>query len=132
MSFVNTNKILISGNLGHEPELRKTPKGNYVLSLSFATNRRIKRMSGEMETETHWHRATIWGRNAEEAAKVMRKGSRVHLEGELHMKSWVDKDGTLRRSAEIYVDSWRHLGYSQALQPVADTSLPKPTLALVR
>jgi single-strand DNA-binding protein len=131
MSFQNVNKIMIIGNLGHEPELRKTPKGNTVLTLSLATNRQIKLASGETRSETHWHRATLWGKSAENAARILKKGARVYLEGELHMKSWADKDGVPRKSAEIYVDTWQHLGHAGPSQPEPGAPAARPELALV-
>ena len=109
----NVNKIILLGNLGHDPELRYTAKGNPVVTLSIATNRDFKNQDGEKKTETHWHRATVWGKRAETCAKYLVKGSRIFLEGELHMKSWTDKDGIARKSTEILVDDVRFLGGSK-------------------
>jgi single stranded DNA-binding protein len=110
MSKSNVNKIILVGNLGQDPELRHTAKGNAVMNLSVATSREVKNPEGDVRTETSWHRATVWGKRAETCAKYLTKGSRVYLEGELQMKNWTDKDGNLRKSAEIEVDSIKFLG----------------------
>lgn len=110
MSKGNVNKIILLGNLGHDPELRYTAKGNPVLSLSLATNRDFKNAAGEIQSETHWHKATVWGKRAESCAKYLVKGSRIYVEGELQMKNWTDKEGITRKSAEIMVDDLRFLG----------------------
>jgi len=110
MSRSNVNKIILLGNVGHDPELRYTAKGNPVLTLSLATNREIKTAEGEKRSETYWHRATLWGKRAEACAKYLVKGSRIYVEGELQMKSWTDKEGQVRKTAEILVDSLKFMG----------------------
>jgi single-strand DNA-binding protein len=109
MSRANVNKIILLGNLGHDPELRYSPKGNPVLTLSLATSRDAKTADGEKRQETQWHRATVWGKRAEVCAKYLSKGSRVYVEGELQTKNWIDKDGQSHRSSEILVDDVRFL-----------------------
>ena len=92
-----------------EQAYRYTAKGNPVLTLSLATNHDIKTAEGERKSETYWHKATVWGKRAETCAKYLVKGSRVYVEGELQMKSWTDKDGITRKSAEIFVDDLRFM-----------------------
>ncbi|RZA08080.1 MAG: single-stranded DNA-binding protein [Proteobacteria bacterium] len=122
MPSQNVNKIILIGNLGHDPELRKTPKGHSVLTLNVATNRDVKKANGEHLSEVHWHRATLWGKMAEVCAANAVRGSRVFLEGELLMKSYTDKDGISRKSAEIWVDQFRFLGGGRRLNPEASES----------
>lgn len=133
MPFQAVNKIMIVGNIGNDPELRFTPKGNAVLKLSLANNREVKRADGETAEETHWYDATVWGDNAVNAVRFLRKGSRVFLDGELHMRSWTTKEGTKRKSAEIYVDQWQILGPITPVKPAEAEALraEKPELALV-
>ena len=109
MSNSNLNKIILLGNLGRDPQLRTTGKGNSVVTLSLATNRNIKTADGGERTETSWHRATVWGKMGEACVKYLTKGSRVYLEGVLQMKDWKDKEGIARKSAEINVDSIKFL-----------------------
>ena len=109
MSKSNVNKIILMGNLGKDPELRYTAKGNAILSLSLATNHETKTSAG-VKKETHWHKATVWGKRAEACAQFLTKGSQVYLEGLLKMRNWTDKDGITRKSAEILVDDIKFLG----------------------
>jgi len=106
----NVNKIILVGNLGKNPELRHTPKGNAVVTLSLATNRQYKTAEGVEKKETSWHKATVWGKMGENCVKYLTKGSRVYLEGELQMKDWKDKEGKSRKSAEISVGEIKFLG----------------------
>lgn len=127
MSKGHVNKIILLGNLGHEPELRYTAKGNAVLTLSLATHREFKNSEGGRTEETHWHKATIWGKRAETCAKYLVKGSRVYVEGELQMKSWTDKDGKTRKSAEIFVDDLKFMGGTRrngAVSPAEAMEIP--------
>jgi single-strand DNA-binding protein len=110
MSKGNVNKIILLGNLGHDPELRYTAKGNAVLSLSLATHRDSKDAEGATRQETQWHKATVWGKRAESCAKYLVKGSKIYLEGELLMRNYTDKEGISRKSAEIMVDDLRFMG----------------------
>ncbi len=110
MSRSNVNRIILVGNLGRDPEKRVTPKGNSVVTLSIATNRRRKTPDGNEVEETSWHKATVWGRTADACAQYLIKGSKVYLEGELKMKDWKDKEGNSRRSHEVMVDSIQFLG----------------------
>jgi single-strand DNA-binding protein len=110
-SMSNVNRIILIGNLGREPELRHTPKGNAYCNLSVATHKpNSNKETGLKRRDTHWHRATVWGKQAENCAKYLTKGSRIYLEGELQMKDWKDKAGNARRSAEISVESVQFLG----------------------
>jgi single-strand DNA-binding protein len=124
MSNRNVNKVILVGNLGHEPELRYTAKGNPVTTFSLATSRGMKNAAGENEEKTYWHRATVWGKRAESCAKYLTKGSSVYLEGELQLKNWTGKDGKEHKSAEILVDDIRFLsGFrKESAQPAAVTS----------
>lgn len=104
------SKVILVGNLGRDPELRYTNKGNAVLSFSLATNRGVKQQSGEYKQETTWHRATLWGKRAESCAKYLKKGNRVYVEGILQSRTWQDKQGNSRKNAEILVEDIHFLG----------------------
>lgn len=83
------NKVLIIGNLGRAPELRYTPAGKAVATLSVATSsRRKNKQSGEWEDETQWHRVTVLGDSAEWAASKLDKGRTVYIEGGLRYGSF--------------------------------------------
>ena len=89
--MASINRVLLLGNLGRDPELRSTPKGNKVLNFPMATSRRWKdRETEEVHNETDWHRIVVWGRQAEVLSEYLKKGSQVHVEGRLHTRSWTD------------------------------------------
>lgn len=129
MSNSNVNKIILVGHLGQNPDLRYTAKGNPVITLSLATNKESKTADGVKRSETQWHRATIWGKKAETCAKYLTKGSRVYLEGELQMKSWTDKEGSVKKSAEILVDEIKFLGGSNRSAIPAMHESPAPEIS---
>ncbi len=110
MANANVNKVILVGNLGHNPELRYTSKGNAVLSFSLATTRDFKLANGDKKEETYWHRATVWGKRAEVCNTHLQKGSRVFIEGILQSKSWTDKEGHSHKSSEILVEDIKFLG----------------------
>ena len=97
MSF---NKIIIVGNLGRDPELRYTPQGVAVCDFSMATNERKRDKSGETQEVATWFRVTLWRNQAENAAKYLKKGSQVYIEGRLSMEEWTDRDGNTSEKVE--------------------------------
>lgn len=131
MSRRNVNKIIVVGNLGHDPELRYTAKGNPVTSFSLATGRGAKIAEESNEEATYWHRANVWGKRAETCAKYLKKGASVYVEGDLMMKNWVDKEGKARQTSEIMVQDIRFLtmGGRSAVPAVAMEDSPAPALA---
>ena len=88
------NKVTLIGNLGRAPELRYTPQGKAVATLSIATsNRRKNKQTGEWEDETQWHRVTVLDKQAEYAGEKMTKGRTVYVEGTLRYGSYLNKEG---------------------------------------
>lgn len=109
--MASINKVLLLGNLGRDPELRSTPKGNKVLNFPMATSRRWKdRETEEVHVETDWHRIVVWGRQAEVLSEYLKKGSQVHVEGRIQTRSWSDKDGAKRYTTEIVASRIQMLG----------------------
>ena len=109
--MASNNKVLLLGNLGRDPELRSTPKGNKVLNFPMATSRRWKdRETEEVHDETDWHRVVVWGRQAEVLSEYLKKGSQVHVEGRLQTRSWSDNDGAKRYTTEIVASRIQMLG----------------------
>ena len=98
MSF---NKIIVVGNLGKDPELRYTPQSVAVASFSLATNEKRKDKSGELQDITTWFKVTLWRQQAENAAKYLKKGSPVYIEGRLSIEEWTDKDGKNRYTLDL-------------------------------
>lgn len=104
----SVNKAIILGNLGKDPEVRSTPGGSKVATLSVATSERWKdKNTGEQREQTEWHRVVIWNKLAEIAESYLSKGSKVYLEGKLTTRKWTDqKTGADRYTTEIIVSGF--------------------------
>lgn len=110
--MASVNKVIIIGNLGRNPELRYSPDGTAMCSLSIATTFGWRdRASGERREETEWHRVTLFGRLAEVAGEYLRKGSPIYIEGRLRTRKWQDKTtGQDRYTTEIVGEQMQMLG----------------------
>lgn len=98
------NKIILMGRLGKDPELRTTPAGVPVASMTLAVDRDFKdKETGEKATD--WFDVVVWRNTAEFVAKHFTKGRVAIVEGRLQMRDWTDKDGNKRRSAEVVADN---------------------------
>ncbi|RMF58596.1 MAG: single-stranded DNA-binding protein [Calditrichaeota bacterium] len=126
----SVNKVILVGNLGQDPELRYTPNGAAVTTLSLATNEVWKDNDGNKQERTEWHRVVIWRRLAEIAGEYLKKGSKVYIEGRLQTRSW-EKDGVTRYTTEIIADNMTMLdskgevGTAPAPPPVINDA-PEP------
>ena len=96
---MSVNKVIVIGNLGTDPELKKT-ENSMVCNLSVATTDRVKK-GEEWIDDTQWHRVVCWGKQAENCGKFLQKGSQVYVEGKLQTRSWDDKEGVKRYTTEI-------------------------------
>jgi len=96
----SVNKVILIGNLGKDPEVRKMQSGESVANLRVATSESWTK-DGEKKERTEWHTVTVWGKLAEIAEKYLRKGSKVYLEGQLQTRKWQDKDGADKYSTEV-------------------------------
>lgn len=105
MSF---NKVILIGNLGSDVDLRYTPEGVAVASVSIATN---EKKGGEEKTT--WFKATLWRERAESFAKYFKKGDTVYIEGRCRLEPWMDKDGNERQTLEVAVADWQFVGGKQ-------------------
>lgn len=105
------NKVMIIGNLGHDPETRYLPSGDAVTNISLATTEKWKdKETGEQKERTEWHRASIFGRRAEVIAQYCSKGDSLYIEGSLQTRKWQDKEGNDRWSTEIKIRDFQFLG----------------------
>lgn len=102
---MSINKVIVSGNLTRDAELRTTASGNPVCSFGVAVNDRRRNQNGEWEDYANFVDCQLFGRRAEAVAQYLAKGNKVAVEGRLHYSSWEDKNGGGRRSKlEVYVD----------------------------
>jgi single-strand DNA-binding protein len=91
------NKVMVVGNLGQNPEVRSTAQGMQMANLNIATDESYEdRVTGELVPKTEWHRVVLFGRTAEVAAKYLKKGSKIYLEGRLQTRKWTDKNNADR------------------------------------
>lgn len=99
------NSATIIGRLGGDPELRYTPGGDAVCTMSVATSRAWKTQSGAKKEQTTWHRVVVWGKTGEACAEYAKKGKRVGVVGRIDHKKWEDKNGETRYTTEIVAES---------------------------
>jgi single-strand DNA-binding protein len=110
VAATNINRVVLTGNLTRDPELRSLPSGNSVCSLRIATNTRRKDASGEWMDKANYFSVTVWGPQGENCARFLSKGRPVALDGRLEWREWQGQDGTKRESVEIVADSVQFLG----------------------
>ncbi|MFH1910233.1 MAG: single-stranded DNA-binding protein [bacterium] len=104
--MLNLNRAMILGNATRDAELRTTPNGKSVASFAVATNRRWSdRESGETREEVQFHEVVAWGKLGEIADMIVKKGTKVYVEGRLQTRSWEGQDGGKREKTEIIADN---------------------------
>ena len=96
------NKVILIGNLGKDPEIRRLENGAVVATFSIATSESfIDKNSGEKKEITDWHDIVLWRGLAEIAEKYIRKGTKIYVEGKLKKRSWQDKEGNTKYNTEV-------------------------------
>jgi single-strand DNA-binding protein len=111
MAKGSVNKVILIGNLGRDPEIRYTPNGLAIATLTLATTEAWKdKQNGENQERTEWHRLVFYNRLAEIAGEYLRKGSKIFVEGRLQTRKWQDKNTNQDRyTTEIIGDSMQML-----------------------
>ena len=104
----SVNKVILIGNLGADPEIRRTQDGRPVANLRVATSESWRdRATGERREKTEWHRVVIFNEGlCKIAEQYLKKGSKVYLEGSLQTRKWQDKDGQERYSTEVVLQGF--------------------------
>ena len=99
----SVNKVILVGNLGADPEVRKFSNGGQVCNLSVATSENWKdKNTGERREKTEWHRVAIFSEGLVRVAEqYLRKGSKVYLEGQLETRKWQDQSGQDKYTTEV-------------------------------
>ncbi len=125
MASRSLNKVFLIGNLTRDPELRYTPSGTPVCSIGLATNRTYV-TDGEKREETEFHRLVAWNKLAELCSQLLKKGTKIHIEGRLQTRSWQTPDGQPRSTTEIVIEDMMILspksGETADLAEMADKS----------
>jgi single-strand DNA-binding protein len=110
VAATNLNRVVLTGNLTRDPELRSLPSGTAVCSLRIACNTRRKGASGEWEDKPNYFDVTVWGAQGENCARYLSKGRPVGVDGRLEWREWETQDGQKRQAVEIVADSVQFLG----------------------
>jgi single-strand DNA-binding protein len=104
----SVNKVILVGNLGKDPEVRRTQDGRPIVNLRLATTESWRdRASGERREKTEWHTVVIFSEGlAKIAEQYLKKGSKVYVEGQLQTREWEDRDGQKRFSTEVVLQNY--------------------------
>lgn len=107
--MASVNKVILIGNLGSDPEVKRMSSGDIVVNLSIATAETWRdKNTGERKEKTEWHRVVIFNESiAKVAEQYLKKGSRVYLEGSLQTRKWQDQSGNDKYSTEIVLQKYR-------------------------
>ena len=110
MAASNINRVIVTGNLTRDPELRSLQSGTSVCKLRIAVNTRRKDQSGEWVDKPNYFDVTVWGAQGENCSTYLSKGRPVAIDGRLEWREWEDQNGNKRQSVEIVADSVQFLG----------------------
>jgi single-strand DNA-binding protein len=111
MAATNINRVVLTGNLTKDPELRSLPSGTSVCELRIACNtRRKNNASGEWEDKPNFFNVKVWGAQGENVARFLTKGRPVAVDGRLEWREWEAQDGAKRQAIDIIADSVQFLG----------------------
>lgn len=128
MAAKHINRVVISGNLTKEPELRSLPSGDSVASLRIASNERRKQ-NGEWTDVANYFTITVFGQQAEPCAKWLEKGSPVIVDGSMRWSEWTPDDGIRRERVEVIASVVQFLPRAGSNAPDAADSAPSPAPA---
>ena len=120
----SVNKVVLVGHLGGDPETRFLPSGAAVANFNLATNESWKDTNGEFQDKTEWHRCVMFGKSAELAGDLLKKGQLAYIEGKLQTRNWEDKDGVKRYTTEVVCDMFTMLG--RKMDSAETQERPKP------
>lgn len=103
----SVNKVILIGNLGADPEIRRTQDGKPIANLNVATSQQWKDAQGERKEKTTWHRVVIFSEGlCKVAEQYLKKGSKVYLEGSLQTRKWTDQNGVEKYQTEVVLQGF--------------------------
>ena len=104
----SVNKVILVGNLGKDPEIRRTQDGRPIANLSIATSETWRdKATGERKEKTEWHRVVIFNEGlCKIAEQYLKKGAKVYIEGQLQTRKWTDQDGVEKYSTEVVLQGF--------------------------
>ena len=125
MAASNINRVLVTGNLTKDPELRSTPSGTSICKLRIAVNSRRKDASGQWVDKPNYFDVTVWGAQGENCAQYLQKGRGVAIDGRLDWREWDATDGSGKRQAiQIVADNVQFLGTATSNDDTGDSAEP--------
>ena len=126
MAGTNINRVVLTGNLTRDPELRSIPSGTSVCNLRIASNTRRKDSSGNWVEKPNFFDVTVWGAQGENCAQYLSKGRPIAVDGRLEWREWEDQQGNKRQGVDIIADSVQFLsgpdGGGNDSTPALDTT----------
>ena len=111
------NKVILLGNLGADPETKKTAGGQSITLFNVATSNAWTNREGQRQEHTEWHRIVVWGKLAETCAEYLGKGRQVYIEGRLQTRSWEDEKSQKRYTTEVVASQVLFLGAHPEKKP---------------
>ena len=125
---MNVNKVILVRRLTRDPEIRTTPGGQSVATISMATNSFWTDKSGQKQDKTEFHNVVLWGRQAEIASQYLTKGQECFIEGRLQTRAYTGKDGVERRTTEVIGETMQLGSRAQggSAQQGGNSSAPRP------
>ncbi len=104
----SVNKVILVGNLGKDPEIRRTQDGRPIANLSVATSESWRdKATGERKEKTEWHRVVIFNEGlCKVAEQYLKKGAKVYIEGQLQTRKWTDQSGVEKYSTEVVLQGF--------------------------
>jgi single-strand DNA-binding protein len=104
----SVNKVILVGNLGKDPEIRRTQDGRPIANLSVATSESWRdKATGERKEKTEWHRVVIFNEGlCKVAEQYLKKGAKVYIEGALQTRKWTDQAGVEKYSTEVVLQGF--------------------------
>ena len=111
--MAGVNKVILVGNLGKDPEVRKLDGGVTRVGFSLATTEYYKDKEGNRIDQTEWHNIVMWRTIAESAERILKKGYTIYLEGKIQTHKWQDKEGQQRSTTEIIAETFQLIRKSE-------------------
>ncbi|HMO58576.1 MAG TPA: single-stranded DNA-binding protein [Roseiflexaceae bacterium] len=127
------NKVMLTGHLGADPEMRFTERGSAVTTFRVASNRSWKSTDGTQHDDTEWFRVVAWEKLAEICNQYLTKGTRVYIEGRLQTRKWQDQSGQDRYMTEVVAQDMiilsargERVAGSDSDMPMEEDDMPQP------
>jgi single-strand DNA-binding protein len=126
--MAGVNKVILVGNLGKDPEMRRLDGGVARVSFGLATTEYYKDKDGNRIEQTEWHNVVMWRVIAESAERILKKGYTIYLEGKIQTRKWQDKEGQQRTTTDIVAETFQLIRKSDGASnpPTSGGGQPTP------